>query len=189
MEAKQQTRKITDKPSVKPKMVFAIESEEGLTNTFFEPVTKEDYLKRVDYCKKLGLISDKKVERLLLEDSSEAFEFINRNLTDTNWITKEFVGFVKAYNKLKGYDITVVCMSSSFTSLARRTFNFSKNRSTGKQHHAYDAAMLIIMDGCLQEFFSGYENGHGNIQAYKEFYAKVLKDSTFKNTKSESDET
>lgn len=80
-------------------------------------------------------------------------------------------------------------MSSSFTSLARRTFNFSKNRSTGKQHHAYDAAMLIIMDGCLQEFFSGYENGHGNIQAYKEFYAKVLKDSTFKNTKSESDET
>lgn len=167
----------------------AIESEEGLTNTFFEPVTKEDYLKRVGYCKKLGLISDKKVERLLLEDSSEAFEFINRNLTDTNWITKEFVGFVKAYNKLKGYDITVVCMSSSFTSLARRTFNFSKNRSTGKQHHAYDAAMLIIMDGCLQEFFSGYENGHGNIQAYKEFYAKVLKDSTFKNTKSESDET
>lgn len=55
----------------------AIESEEGLTNTFFEPVTKEDYLKRVSYCKKLGLISDKKVERLLLENSSEAFEFIS----------------------------------------------------------------------------------------------------------------
>lgn len=144
------------------------------------------YHKRVNYCKKLGLISDKKVERLLLESSKDVFEFINKNLVDTNWIIKEFVGFLKAYNKLKGYNVKVVCMSSSFTALGRSIFGFNKDRNLGNQHHAYDAAVLCIMDGCLREFYPGYETGHGNQARYQEFYKMVVRNEEKQADKKEN---
>ena len=120
-------------------------------------VTEEDYTQRVEMLYSMELISEHKRKILLLKTPNELEGFINQNLTDTRYIIREFMAIVRAYNKVHSYGTHIVALKSAYTSLFRRAFNMEKNRNYGHQHHAHDAALLIVADRTLSYYYPHYD--------------------------------
>lgn len=132
-----------------------IESGETIGN---KVITSSSFMKRVAMLYEMKLISEQKKNRLLLSSTDDLDTFINQNLVDTRYIIREFMSILKAYNKYNHYDQThIVSLRAAYTKLYRRAFNFDKVRDFGDQHHAHDAAILIVADKTLSTYYPHYD--------------------------------
>lgn len=153
-----------------------IESGERIGN---HVVTSSEFIHRVENLYDMKLISQKKRDRLLLENDKDLETFINQNLVDTRYIIREFMSILNAYNKHHHYDTHVVSLRAAYTSLYRKTFNFDKNRGYGQQHHAHDAALIVVADKTLSTYYPHYDernhrNDSGFSKTYKDFIQEML---------------
>ena len=153
-----------------------IESGEQIGN---HVVTSSEFIHRVENLYDMKLISQKKRDRLLLENDKDLEAFINQNLVDTRYIIREFMSILNAYNKHHHYDTHVVSLRAAYTSLYRKTFNFDKERGYGQQHHAHDAALIVVADKTLSTYYPHYDernhrNDSGFSKTYKDFIQEML---------------
>lgn len=159
-----------------------IESGEQIGN---HVVTSSEFIHRVENLYDMKLISQKKRDRLLLENDKDLETFINQNLVDTRYIIREFMSILNAYNKYHQYDTHVVSLRAAYTSLYRKTFNFDKDRGYGQQHHAHDAALIVVADKTLSTYYPHYdERNHrsdsGFSKTYKDFIQEMLSNNQAK---------
>lgn len=153
-----------------------IESGEQIGN---HVITSSEFIHRVENLYDMKLISQKKRDRLLLENDKDLEAFINQNLVDTRYIIREFMSILNAYNKYHHYDTHVVSLRAAYTSLYRKTFNFDKDRGYGQQHHAHDAALIVVADKTLSTYYPHYDernhrNDSGFSKTYKDFIQEML---------------
>lgn len=151
-----------------------IESGEQIGN---HVVTSSEFIHRVENLYDMKLISQKKRDRLLLENDKDLETFINQNLVDTRYIIREFMSILNAYNKHHHYDTHVVSLRAAYTSLYRKTFNFDKNRGYGQQHHAHDAALIVVADKTLSTYYPHYdERNHRNDSGFSKTYRDFIRE-------------
>ncbi|RIO62038.1 type II CRISPR RNA-guided endonuclease Cas9, partial [Staphylococcus haemolyticus] len=100
-------------------------------------------------------ISKKKKEYLLEERDINKFEvqkeFINRNLVDTRYATRELTNYLKAYFSANDMDVKVKTINGSFTNHLRKVWDFNKERNHGYKHHAEDALIIANADFLFKE--------------------------------------
>src|SRR5699024_9039178 len=102
-----------------------------------------------------GLISKKKRNYLLEERDISKFEiqkeFINRNLVDTRYATREMVTLLKAYFSANDIPVNIKSINGSFTNHLRHVWQFPKHRDHGYKHHAEDALIIANADFLFKE--------------------------------------
>ncbi len=92
--------------------------------------------------------SDAKKTNFLFEEDLDKYSirFINRNLRDTAYATKELVNQIKMFNYYLSdkYDTTIKTLSTpgQITHKIRENYNLVKDRDIGKFHHAVDASIV-----------------------------------------------
>ncbi|QDW97809.1 type II CRISPR RNA-guided endonuclease Cas9 [Staphylococcus agnetis] len=95
-------------------------------------------------------ITKKKREYLLEERDINKYdvqkEFINRNLVDTRYATRELTSLLKAYFSANNLDVKVKTINGSFTNYLRKVWKFDKDRNKGYKHHAEDALIIANAD-------------------------------------------
>lgn len=95
-------------------------------------------------------ISKKKRENLLEERDINKFEvqkdFINRNLVDTRYATRELMSLLKAYFTANDLPVRVKSINGAFTNFLRNRWGFPKDRNMGYKHHAEDALIIANCD-------------------------------------------
>ncbi len=95
-------------------------------------------------------MTKKKREYLLEERDINKFsvqkEFINRNLVDTRYATRELMTLLKAYFEANHLDVKVKSINGGFTSFLRTRWKFDKERNKGYKHHAEDALIIANVD-------------------------------------------
>ncbi|EFU83472.1 type II CRISPR RNA-guided endonuclease Cas9 [Staphylococcus lugdunensis] len=100
-------------------------------------------------------ISKKKKEYLLEERDINKFEvqkeFINRNLVDTRYATRELTNYLKAYFSANNMNVKVKTINGSFTDYLRKVWKFKKERNHGYKHHAEDALIIANADFLFKE--------------------------------------
>ncbi|WP_145476936.1 type II CRISPR RNA-guided endonuclease Cas9 [Staphylococcus warneri] len=100
-------------------------------------------------------ISKKKKDYLLEERDINKFEvqkeFINRNLVDTRYATRELTSYLKAYFSANNMDVKVKTINGSFTNHLRKVWRFDKYRNHGYKHHAEDALIIANADFLFKE--------------------------------------
>ncbi len=138
-----------------------------------EYVTTGRFKTMVGALYEMKLISDKKHERLMLENQEDLEKFINRNLVDTRYIIREFMSILNAYNEVNGYDSHIVALKAAFTSTFRKAFNLRKDRDLGDQHHAIDAATVAMADKLLSTYYPNYDR-RGDFKAYQNFISGIV---------------
>ena len=135
-------------------------------------ITSADFRYRCTELFDLKMINEKKLNRLLLQDSEEAMGFINRDLVDTRYIIRELMAILNAYNQYHNLDSHIVALKASFTNVYRNAFNIRKNRDIGDQHHAYDALTVCLADQVLSTYYPNYDS-RGNFKAYQDFIKRM----------------
>lgn len=102
-----------------------------------------------------GMISRKKRNYLLEERDISKFEiqkeFINRNLVDTRYATRELITLLKSYFKSNDIPVRVKSINGSFTNHLRHVWDFPKHRNHGYKHHAEDALIIANADFLFKE--------------------------------------
>lgn len=102
-------------------------------------------------------MSRKKKEYLLEERDINKYdvkkEFINRNLVDTRYTTRELMNLLRRYFSDNEVNITVKSINGSFTSYLRKLWRFSKDREKDHKHHAEDALIVAM----ASHIFSSHE--------------------------------
>lgn len=147
--------------------------QDGVKNNAGQLITKSNFVNRVKRLHDVNkTISDRKQEMLLLESTKEIEGFIQRNLVDTRYITRELMSILNAYNKVKGYDVHLVSLRAAFTNAYKRAFGMRKNRDIGDQHHAYDASIIAIADEVISTYYPHYDE-RGNFENYQNFLNKL----------------
>lgn len=80
-----------------------------------------------------GRVSKKKKEYLLEERDINRFsvqkDFINRNLVDTRYATRELMNLLKSYFRVNDLDVKVKSINGGFTSFLRKKWKFKKERN------------------------------------------------------------
>lgn len=159
--------------------------QEQITNQKGKIITSSEFTHRCMELYELKMIPERKLNRLLLQDSNEAAGFINRDLVDTRYIIRELMAILNAYNQYHGFDSHLVALKSSFTNVYRSVFNIRKNREIGDQHHAYDALTICLADQVLTTYYPNYDL-RGNFKAYQDFI-KRMKGTLEKKDKNKDD--
>lgn len=99
-------------------------------------------------------MSRKKMNYLLEERDINKFdvqnEFINRNLVDTRYATREILTLLTAFFKENNKDVKVKSINGSFTDSLRKLWRFRKDRDIDFKHHAEDA-LIVAMAGYIFE--------------------------------------
>ena len=127
-------------------------------------------------------ISKKKKEYLLEERDINKFdvkkEFINRNLVDTRYATRELANTLKAYFSANDLDVKVKTINGGFTSHLRRKWKFKKSRDEGYKHHAEDA-LIIANAAYLFKHIKAFENVERTLEApnFEDNAKEVSKDT------------
>ncbi|WP_062197343.1 type II CRISPR RNA-guided endonuclease Cas9 [Massilibacterium senegalense] len=97
-------------------------------------------------------MSRKKREYLLEERDINKFEvqkeFINRNLVDTRYVTRELMNLLKTFFSENNKNVKIKSINGSFTHYLRKLWRFKKDRNIDYKHHAEDA-LIIAMAGYL----------------------------------------
>ena len=159
-------------------------------NDLGDTVTEQQFVDSVKELFDMGLISPKKKDILLMDSQNDLDEFVEQNIVDTRYVIKEFMAIIDAYNQYHNYKTTTIGMSSTFTKAYRSVFNMEqKNRNLGDQHHAHDAAMLIVADKLFSIYKPQYRFGvmykkqenkeakeNGKKDAMENFYNTVARD-------------
>ncbi|PPD64068.1 type II CRISPR RNA-guided endonuclease Cas9 [Staphylococcus pseudintermedius] len=95
-------------------------------------------------------ITKKKRNYLLEERDINKFdvqkEFINRNLVDTRYATRELTSLLKAYFSTHELPVKVKTINGGFTHHLRKVWKFDKDRNKGYKHHAEDALIIANAD-------------------------------------------
>ena len=138
-----------------------------------ETVSSSQFIRTVKELFELELISEEKRNRLLLDSYPALTEFVNRNLVDTRYIIREFMAILNAYSKYNNYNSSIVGIKSAYTNLYRKAFNLKKNRDFGVQHHAHDAALLIVAEKTLSKYYPDYGKGKIKPELYFSFVNKI----------------
>ncbi|WP_259340292.1 type II CRISPR RNA-guided endonuclease Cas9, partial [Staphylococcus simulans] len=103
-----------------------------------------------------GRVSKKKKEYLLEERDINRFsvqkDFINRNLVDTRYATRELMNLLKSYFRVNDLDVKVKSINGGFTSFLRKKWKFKKERNQGYKHHAEDALVIANADFIFKEW-------------------------------------
>ena len=168
-------------------------------NDLGDTVTEQQFVDSVKELFDMGLISPKKKDILLMDSQNDLDEFVEQNIVDTRYVIKEFMAIIDAYNQYHNYKTTTIGMSSTFTKAYRSVFNMEqKNRNLGDQHHAHDAAMLIVADKLFSIYKPQYRFGvmykkpenkeakeNGKKDAMENFYNTVARDPKVKYTHKE----
>lgn len=142
--------------------------------------SSSDFKNRVKNLYGMKLISDRKYRLLMMETDLELDGFINQNLSDTRYIIREFMSILKAYNQVHEYETKIVALKSKYTGLYRKAFYMNKNRDYGDQHHAHDAALVVIADKTLSHYYPNYDrqkpkkaDRDNSMKTYKGFINKI----------------
>lgn len=97
-------------------------------------------------------LSKKKKEYLLEERDINRYEvqkeFINRNIVDTRYATRELANLLKNYFSINNHDVKIKTLNGGFTDYLRKKWDFKKFRNNGHKHHAEDALIIANAD-CL----------------------------------------
>lgn len=104
--------------------------------------------------KKLGLISEEKLSRLLRTSpftDSDANDFVNRQLVLTNQETKAVIDLLK---RVIDNQNSIVFSKAKFVSLFRNKYNIYKSRNVNDFHHSKDAYLNIVVGNVLQNRFT-----------------------------------
>lgn len=114
-------------------------------------ITYEVFKKHVlNLSKSKDRITKKKREYLLEERDINKYtvqkDFINRNLVDTRYATRELLTLLTAYFKANEMDVKVKTINGGFTNFLRRKWKFKKERDQGYKHHAEDALIIANVD-------------------------------------------
>ncbi len=120
-------------------------------------ISYETFKKHIlNLAKGKGRISKKKKEYLLEERDINRFsvqkDFINRNLIDTRYATRELMDLLRSYFRVNGLDVKVKSINGGFTSFLRRKWEFKKERNKGYKHHAEDALIIANADFIFKEW-------------------------------------
>lgn len=103
-----------------------------------------------------GRVSKKKKEYLLEERDINRFsvqkDFINRNLVDTRYATRELMNLLRSYFRVNDLDVKVKSINGGFTSFLRKKWKFKKERNQGYKHHAEDALVIANADFIFKEW-------------------------------------
>lgn len=95
-------------------------------------------------------IPRKKRDYLLEERDINKFEvqkeFINRNLVDTRYASRELTTLLKAYFNANDLAVKVKTINGGFTNYLRKVWKFKKDRNEGYKHHAEDALVIANAD-------------------------------------------
>lgn len=108
--------------------------------------------------------TNKKLNFLFEEDLNKySIRFINRNLRDTAYATKELINQIKMFNYYLDdkYNKTIKTLSTpgQITHKIRDNYNLEKNRDIGKFHHAVDASIVAsIADTNIGEIIINSQN-------------------------------
>ncbi|MFV0480208.1 MAG: type II CRISPR RNA-guided endonuclease Cas9, partial [Anaerorhabdus sp.] len=137
--------------------------------------SESDYEKRAKNMFEMKLISEEKFKRLLLENQDDALGFVQRNLVDTRYIIKEFTSILSAFHKIKNQSITIISLQGGYNGIYRKAFRMSKNRDIGDQHHAHDAAIIIVVDKVLNYICPNY-HARPDMRIYREKLMGVRKE-------------
>ena len=91
-------------------------------------------------------INKRKRANLLFEEELDkyALKFIERNLVDTRYATRELLNMLKRFYKDNEKDVKIKCINGSFTSQIRKQWKFSKERNVSHVHHAQDALIMLM---------------------------------------------
>ncbi|PSL46969.1 CRISPR-associated Csn1 family endonuclease [Salsuginibacillus halophilus] len=105
-------------------------------------------------------VSKKKKEYLLEERDITKYdvqkEFINRNLVDTRYATREIMNLLQAYFKENETDVKVKSINGSVTNYLRKLWSLNKDRDIDYKHHAEDA-LVAAMAGYLLENHNNFQ--------------------------------
>lgn len=146
--------------------------QEHVTNQKGQLITSSNFIARCNELFKLQMISEEKLQQLTLKSTEDAMGFINRNLVDTRYIIREFMAVLRAYSQYHEHDTHIVALKAKFTDVYRDAFRIHKSRDSGDQHHAYDAATIVLADRVLSTYYPAYDS-RGNSKAYKDFMNKM----------------
>ncbi|MFB1050138.1 type II CRISPR RNA-guided endonuclease Cas9 [Paraliobacillus sp. JSM ZJ581] len=90
----------------------------------------------------------KKKEYLLEERDINKYsvqkEFINRNLVDTRYTTREILTTLKQFFEAHHLPVKVKSINGSFTNYLRKLWDFNKDRGADFKHHAEDALIVAM---------------------------------------------
>ncbi|MFV0255028.1 MAG: type II CRISPR RNA-guided endonuclease Cas9 [Erysipelotrichaceae bacterium] len=143
--------------------------------------SEKAYKERVYQLLDMKMISEEKKDRLFLENQEDALGFVQRNLVDTRYIIKEFTAILNAYSKVHQQETKYVSLKAGFTGMYRNIFNLRKNRKEGLQHHAHDAAIIIVVDKVLNTIYPNYES-RGNNKYYSEYLRSITSNDRNENS-------
>lgn len=91
-------------------------------------------------------IPRKKREYLLFERDIDRYdvrkEFVNRNLVDTRYATRELLGMLKRYYKVNDVPTKVHAVRGAVTAAFRKKAGIPKDRDENFSHHAVDALIV-----------------------------------------------
>ncbi|MGM8211177.1 type II CRISPR RNA-guided endonuclease Cas9 [Virgibacillus sp. W0430] len=71
-------------------------------------------------------------------------EFINRNLVDTRYATRELLTLLTSFFKENNKDVKLKSLNGSFTNYLRKLWKFKKDRDVDFKHHAEDALVVAM---------------------------------------------
>ncbi|RPF56528.1 type II CRISPR RNA-guided endonuclease Cas9 [Abyssicoccus albus] len=142
-------------------------------------------------------ISKKKRGYLLEERDINKFEvqkeFINRNLVDTRYTTRELMNLLKLYFKDNEMKTKVKAINGGFTHALRKIWGFNKDRSEDYKHHAEDALIIAMADyifankdifknqNILMRDNQAIDLETGEILSEKDFVDRFFEDEVFSN--------
>ncbi|SDC30935.1 CRISPR-associated endonuclease, Csn1 family [Pelagirhabdus alkalitolerans] len=93
-------------------------------------------------------MSKKKKEYLLEERDINKYdvqqEFINRNLVDTRYATREIMTTLKTFFTANEKSVKVKSINGSFTNYLRKLWDLNKDRGADFKHHAEDALICAM---------------------------------------------
>ncbi|MFL2075952.1 type II CRISPR RNA-guided endonuclease Cas9 [Marinilactibacillus psychrotolerans] len=151
-------RSVSFDDSMSNKVLVQLEENQRKGNrTPFQYMTSGNYKKfkrQVLSWEKAGRIKKKKREYLLEERDINKYdvqkEFINRNLVDTRYATREIMTMVRQFFVANEQDVKVKSINGGFTHYLRKLWDFPKDRGVDFKHHAEDA-LVVAMAGYIFE--------------------------------------
>lgn len=122
--------------------------------TPFQYMGREQYKKFksqvLQLSKSLDKMSHKKKNYLLEERNIHKYDvqkgFINRNLVDTRYATRELLSLLTNYFNDNDLEVKVKSINGGFTHYLRKLWRFDKDREEDHKHHAQDALVVAMAD-------------------------------------------
>ncbi|GAA5417808.1 CRISPR-associated endonuclease Cas9 [Paraliobacillus ryukyuensis] len=108
-------------------------------------------------------MSRKKKEYLLEERDINKFnvqkDFINRNLVDTRYATREILNTLQQFFYANNQAVKVKSVNGGFTNYLRKLWDFNKDRGADYKHHAEDA-LIVAMANYIFEYKDAFKADH-----------------------------